>query len=663
MDPLYEWLGLAVLPDNIPSDLRSCDQWVLWIAKKNGERVEKIPQRVYGSGNAASNDPGTWADFDAAIGTYYEGDFAGVGFVLKQGGGYVGADFDHCRNPHTGEIDPEIIEQVKRLNSYTEVSPSGTGLRVIGKGVAPPGSLKGKRFEVYDRGRFLTITGHCLDGLQREVRHIPPDVLLEVRNALIPPTTATEVDHDGTAYEAPTDVSGHIAGVLSGENLHDGLIRLAAHYVATGMAPKSVGHTLRGLMQACAVRNTEPGRWAERWREIPRIVASAVEKFRQNPDATGETGSQDIAGGLWDTPAPLAEFIAQEPGPVEWFVTERIQAGRGILITGVGGSSKTRFLYHLAIGTVLGRLPWDWEMAKRGKAVLILTEDTATDVHRTLYYTCQAMGITPAERSAIATDLVIYPMAGKDVRLLAQFRDLGMDGLVKTPAFDELNDKIASFGDVSFIGLDPALSFTTGDEMSQSDQRMLGKMIDDLAVRTGAAAAMVTHAAKGTLLAEEISSHTSRGAGAITDAVRAEFALRGMTAAEAVRAGIHDTEERKRLVQLVCTKGNHVPPAAFVPEWLRRGEHGTLTKAEIDMDAGEAPAVTERDLAALKILRELTAGRVVTLPQWREACEAQHVVTAKTEPAAKKQMQRIKAALLAAGLIVRGMGRDVYVPA
>lgn len=656
-NPYFAWVGLQVLPDNIPVELRACDQWVLWEARQNGERVEKIPKKVYSSGNAASNDPGTWADFDAAIGTYYEGDFAGVGFVLRADGGFVGADFDHCRNPETGEIEQEILIEVRRLNTYAEVSPSGTGLRVIGKGVAPPGTIKGKRFEVYDRGRFLTITGHRLPDAPQEVRHIPPDVMLEVRNRLIPPVTATQIDDDGTPYQGPTDVSSIIASLLRGDNLHDSLVRLAAHYVATGMPPKSIGHTLRGFLSACAARETEPGRWAERWREIPRIVASAVEKFRREPDA--EPGT---VGGLWDTPFPIADHLDIEPPPIEWFVEDRIQAGRGILITGVGGSSKTRFLYHLAIGAVFGRLPWGWPINKQGRAVLILTEDTAKDVHRTVYYTCKGMGLSRDEMQRLASGLVIYPMAGQDVRLLAQFRDVGMDGLMKTPAFDELQDKIASFGDVQFIGLDPALSFTTGDEMSQSDQRMLGKLVDDIAVRTGAAAAMVTHAAKGTLQTEEIGSHTSRGAGAITDAVRGEFALRTMTTAEAAKANITDQEEKKRLVQVVCTKGNHVPPAAFVPEWLRRGEHGVLEKADIDFDAGEEMAITERDLKALAILRQLSAGRTAYLQEWRAQCEEQGVVTGRTEMARNKAMQRIKSNLLAGGLITRGMGRDVYAP-
>jgi hypothetical protein len=51
----------------------------------------------------------------------------------------------------------------------------------------------------------------------------------------------------------------------------------------------------------------------------------------------------------------------------------------------------------------------------------------------------------------------------------------------------------------------------------------------------GACVVLASHSAKALQGADEIGSHSSRGGGAITDAVRAEFVLRTMTAAEAKR--------------------------------------------------------------------------------------------------------------------------------
>jgi len=79
-------------------------------------------------------------------------------------------------------------------------------------------------------------------------------------------------------------------------------------------------------------------------------------------------------------------------------------------------------------------------------------------------------------------------------------------------------------------------------------QRRLGELVDRLALETGACVVLASHAAKATNQADELGNHTSRGSGAITDAVRGELALRTMTATEARKYGISDTAERKAAV-------------------------------------------------------------------------------------------------------------------
>jgi hypothetical protein len=72
----------------------------------------------------------------------------------------VGWDLDDCRDPKTGEIQPGAQEIIDRLNSYTEISPSRTGIRIFVKGNLPPGPRRNGIAEVYDDGRYLTLTGH-----------------------------------------------------------------------------------------------------------------------------------------------------------------------------------------------------------------------------------------------------------------------------------------------------------------------------------------------------------------------------------------------------------------------------------------------------------------------------------------------------------------------
>ena len=77
---------------------------------------------------------------------------------------YSGVDLDHCRDPETGIIQQWALDIVEMLNSYTEVSPSGAGLRIFVRGDLPAGRRKKGAVEMYDAERYLTVTGDHLAG-------------------------------------------------------------------------------------------------------------------------------------------------------------------------------------------------------------------------------------------------------------------------------------------------------------------------------------------------------------------------------------------------------------------------------------------------------------------------------------------------------------------
>ena len=94
----------------------------------------------------------------------------GVGFVLGEeaiGLHYAGIDLDNCLDPLTGQIDPWAEEVIAFSNSYAEISPSGRGVKIFAFGRFPEGSRKryghdGGSIELYDCGRFFTVTGNRL---------------------------------------------------------------------------------------------------------------------------------------------------------------------------------------------------------------------------------------------------------------------------------------------------------------------------------------------------------------------------------------------------------------------------------------------------------------------------------------------------------------------
>lgn len=422
-------------------------------------------------------------------------------------------------------------------------------------------------------------------------------------------------------------------------------------------------------------RHTDGNPGAEKAKEAARLVRATVvlPSFDEDTgtdfnDVAQQAGLDEVRRQIREAIEPppkvwptvsgsIAEYLHSPPPPHQWFAHERLLANRGHLLTGLGGTSKTALLYHLGIGAVVGRLPWDWQIERTGRALLLLTEDDGGNVHRTIAAHARRADLTHAEREMIAERLQVFPLAGESARLLAA----GPNGtLIETKQCGGLFALAKQTPDLTFIGLDPALALTDGDEANPAHQRRLGELADRLAIQTGACVVLASHAAKAVAAADELASHTSRGSGAITDAVRGELALRTMTAPEARKYGITDIAERKAHVQLVLTKHNAAPPSAFVPIWLKRGPGGLLEAVELEEAVTDV--IGKRELRARDLLRELSAESATQLKTWRAACEAEGILTGKTLDAKKKQMQRILNALLEAGLVESGLTRGVYTP-
>ena len=153
------------LQANVPFDLKSRDQWVLYrlVPKPNG-KMDKVPYSARTGEKADSTDAGTWAPFDDACEVYRTGFGDGLGYVFSADDPYSGIDFDAC--VAAGHIDAAKWAYVHRLNSYSEYSPSETGIHTIVAAQLPAGGRKSAKHgvEMYDRARFFTFTGHHVDG-------------------------------------------------------------------------------------------------------------------------------------------------------------------------------------------------------------------------------------------------------------------------------------------------------------------------------------------------------------------------------------------------------------------------------------------------------------------------------------------------------------------
>lgn len=145
---------------NIPSVLKETDRWVCWEEQMRDGKATKVPKSpVDGVDFASTNDSDTWGSFSDAIGALRGDGYDGIGFVFTEDGKFVGVDLDDCRDPETEEFEEWAIDVMETLDSFGEISPSGTGAHVIVEGEMPDGRNRRGDLEMYDDARFFTVTG------------------------------------------------------------------------------------------------------------------------------------------------------------------------------------------------------------------------------------------------------------------------------------------------------------------------------------------------------------------------------------------------------------------------------------------------------------------------------------------------------------------------
>jgi putative DNA primase/helicase len=148
----------------VPAELKNRPQWVCWRWAQRDGKYTKPPVDPHSGGDGSSTDPRTWATFDGARAHCDRAKLAGVGFVVRRQDRITGGDLDKCRDPETGIVEPWALEIVQELKSYTEVTPSGTGLRIWVRGNLPGHRRRKGHIEFYDDARYLTVTGQHLEG-------------------------------------------------------------------------------------------------------------------------------------------------------------------------------------------------------------------------------------------------------------------------------------------------------------------------------------------------------------------------------------------------------------------------------------------------------------------------------------------------------------------
>jgi putative DNA primase/helicase len=152
-------------------NIRDLRQWLCWRTEERDGKPTKVPYSPLTGEKASTTDPETWAGYHKAVEAYRQHGYGGIGLVFSEDDPFCGVDLDGCLDPKTGELEGWARQIVEELDSYTEISPSGTGVHILIRATLPEGRNRNGRFEAYDRGRYFTVSSKHLAGTPQAIEN------------------------------------------------------------------------------------------------------------------------------------------------------------------------------------------------------------------------------------------------------------------------------------------------------------------------------------------------------------------------------------------------------------------------------------------------------------------------------------------------------------
>jgi hypothetical protein len=300
---------LAAL-QRLPDNLTELDQWVLWRFVWVKDKWTKVPYQVNGK-NASTTDSATWTSYYRVLEVLRSqpAKYTGIGFVFGPDDPYCGIDLDDCFDsdglaPWAGPIVATLH------NCYQEISPSGAGLKIWalatlpGKGIPKdPDALYG--LELYDRGRFFTVTGACFNDAPLEIAEYQDYIEnLYWRHSKQGKATSTVNGIFGTA---PAN------GKIAEGGRHKTLVSIAGTMRKRGLGAEAINAALQ-------IENTE--------RCQPPYDAAHVRKIAESAERSWQPGNSgnDTAGQAGDW---RSELILNKDGTPKTLYANAAVAFRG----------------------------------------------------------------------------------------------------------------------------------------------------------------------------------------------------------------------------------------------------------------------------------------------------------------------------------------------
>lgn len=411
-----------------PAALRELKQWLVWKFEPNpkpGKKDLKVPYyaksgtkrgwmpgvRSKKVGQGSAEELPLLVTFDEALAAAQERGMTGIGLAMVPGQPVTALDFDHC--VADGVIDPAVEALI--VGTYSEISPSGTGVRAFVMGdlgdrsdAHPEDGAFG--FETYTTSRFVTFTGDVteiaeLTGSENTVAE-PSQLLLDTCEKRFGPRVIRQISIGKSEKERVGLTDAQIAEVLKWTAMGD-----HNRWMAVGMAvhheTEGEGEWLWDEWSQLGADYEGPDEIRYKWSTMGNYTGNEKTFWSVLREAQAQGCPVDV-----DTASP-EEFevlempkggrfnirthndFASQVRSVRWIVKDFLPAAQLGVLFGESGSGKTFASYDLCAAVCRG-IEWNGKRVTKGRVLYVVAEGVAGFVNRIKAY-CHQQGINPSD--------------------------------------------------------------------------------------------------------------------------------------------------------------------------------------------------------------------------------------------------------------------------
>jgi hypothetical protein len=387
---------------NVPQDLRKFDRWVLYKIEARGgktgaAKLTKPPVDPITGRKASASAPSSHLTFNQAyeaLWTNRLGNLAGVGLSLDSSMGLVGVDLDDALGDD-GLLLPWAQPIVEQVDSFTEISPSGRGLHILGRGDIPANGGKHGGCEAYKHDRYLTITGKIFENRGWVKDFAPAGVTWYWSTFIKPSEKAKAAAPDGTPVTPPPPLSDQeilalIDNASNREKIH-GLLNCDKNSDSTASLIGCLGFYTTDPYQI--ERLVRTGKPRDKWDQmrgddnflvydIKRLLASREgDHYRAPPpldfSSLVDKGTRPANGKpkFNMNPISAADLQNKEFAAMKWAVPGLLPEGMTVL-AGRPKKGKSWMALGLGIAIASGGVAFGKEKVEKGKVLYLALEDS-----------------------------------------------------------------------------------------------------------------------------------------------------------------------------------------------------------------------------------------------------------------------------------------------